>query len=68
MKTSVDLNEAKVKEAKRLTRTATLKELLDKALDALIAQSQRQSMDELLGTGFFEGDLERMRGRSGHTG
>jgi hypothetical protein len=68
MKTSVELNEAKVKQAKKLVGTSTLRELLDRALDALIAQSRRQSMDDLLGSGFFEGDLNKMRGRNERAG
>ena len=68
MKTSVELNKEKVAQAKAATRTSTLKELLDKALDALIAQSRRQAMDDLLGTDFFEGDLDKMRNRDGRAG
>lgn len=67
MKTSVLLDEKKVELAKRLSRATTLKELLDKALDALIAQDRRRSVADLLGTGFFEGDLDEMRGRRGRT-
>lgn len=68
MKTSVELDEQKIKQAKEMTHTSTLKELLDKALDALIAQSRRKAMDDMLGTDFFDGDLEKMRDRNGRTG
>lgn len=67
MKTSVEIAEEKVALARKLGHVGTLKELLDKALDAYIAQARRQSMADLLGTGFFEGDLEKMRKpRKGH--
>jgi hypothetical protein len=62
MKTSVELVKEKVELAKKLGHVTTLKELLDKALDAYISQARRDSMSELLGTGFFEGDLKKMRG------
>jgi hypothetical protein len=64
MKTSVELDKSKVEIAKKLSKSSTLRDLLDQALDALIAQSRRHSMDDLLGTDFFEGDLNKMRGRN----
>lgn len=57
MKTSVELKRDKVELAKRLGNVSTLKELLDRSLDAFIAQSRRHSMAQLLGKRFFEGDL-----------
>lgn len=68
MKTSVELDKSKVEIAKKLSKSSTLRELLDKALDALIAQSRRQAMDDLLGTDFFEGNLDKMRGRNERAG
>ena len=68
MKTSVELETEKVDMARKLGRVTTLKELLDKALDAYIAQARRHSMADLLGTDFFEGDLKRMRRDRGRTG
>jgi hypothetical protein len=68
MKTSVELNKSKVEIAKKLSNSNTLRELLDNALDALIAQSRRKSMDALLGTDFFDGDLDKMRGRNERVG
>lgn len=68
MKTSVELETEKVQLAKKLGRVGTLKELLDRALDAYIAQARRHSMVELLGTQFFEGDLKQMRRDRGRSG
>jgi hypothetical protein len=68
MKTSVELDMSKVETEKKLSKSRTLRELLDNALDALIAQSRRQAMDDLLGTDFFEGDLDKMRGRNERAG
>lgn len=67
MKTSVELETEKVDLAKRLGKATTLKELLDHALDAYIAQARRHSMAELLGTGFFEGSHKEMRRDRGRT-
>jgi hypothetical protein len=67
MKTSVELDEKKVEIAKKLGHSSTLRELLDKALDAYISQARRKSMAEMLGTKFFEGDLDSMRERRGRS-
>lgn len=61
MKTSVELEIEKVALAKRLGKTSTLKELLDKALDAYISQARRHSMADLLGTNFSDADIKSMR-------
>ena len=65
MKTSVELEKEKLELAKKLTGVGTIKEVLDKALDAYIAQARREAMLGLLGTNFFDGDLEKMRGKKG---
>ncbi|MFN7903813.1 MAG: type II toxin-antitoxin system VapB family antitoxin [Pseudobdellovibrionaceae bacterium] len=61
MKTSVELDDDKVALAKKLGDASTLRELLDKALDAYISQTRRDTMASLLGTDFFSGDLKKMR-------
>ncbi len=67
MKRSIELNEDKVKLAKKLSGASTLKDLLDKALDAYIARARRLSMANMLGSGFFKGDLNKMRKSRGHS-
>jgi hypothetical protein len=61
MKTSVELDDKKVKLAKKLSESQTLKETLDKALDSLISQQRRYSMLDLLGTSFYDGNLKNLR-------
>lgn len=68
MKTSVELDDKKVKKALELSKTKTLKLVLDLALDALIAQSRRRTMEALIGSDFFEGNLDKMRSRRGRAG
>lgn len=68
MKTSVELEVDKVALAKELGKASSLKELLDQALDAYIAQARRHSMVELLGTNFFAGNLKEMRRDRGGSG
>lgn len=63
MKTSVEIDESKVKLAKRLGEVETLRELIDLALDSFIAQQRRRSMASILGKGMISGDLDAMRER-----
>lgn len=64
MKTSVVLDPEKVQLAKKLGQVFTIRELLDKALDAYIAIARRKSVAEMIGTGFFERSLNKIRGRN----
>lgn len=64
MKTSVEIDQEKVNRAKDLAKVSTLKELIDKALDALIREKQRGQLADMLGTNFFEGDLDKLRERN----
>ena len=64
MKTSVELNDSKLELAKSLGGVKTIRDLLDKALDAYIAQVRRKDMANMLGTDFFEGDLDVLRERN----
>lgn len=65
MKTCVELNKEKVELAKSLTSVTVMRELLDKALDAYIAKARRNSLLSMLGTEFFEGDVQVMRKQRG---
>lgn len=67
MKTSVELDEKKVRLAKKLSESETLKELLDRALDAYIARCRRRAFADILGTSFFEGNLKKMRSKRGRS-
>jgi hypothetical protein len=63
MKTSVELDQDKIMLAKALTSEPTIKGVLDLALDVLIKQYKRKSLAAILGTQFFDGNLDRMRER-----
>ncbi len=63
MKTSVEINPEKLKKALELLKTKSIKKVLDRSLDALIAQTHRESMASMLETSFFDGELDKMRQR-----
>ncbi len=50
MKTSIEIDEKKVKLAKQVSSISTLRELVDHALDRLIAEKRRLNMKDLLGS------------------
>ena len=64
MKTSVEIDEKKAALAKKLGGANTLRQLIDEALDAYIQRARRGAMADLLGTDFFEGNLDRSRERA----
>ena len=64
MKTSVELNEEKLSLARSLSSSKTIRDVLDEALDCLIAQGRRRNLANVLGTDFFEGDLDNIRDRA----
>jgi len=68
MKTSVELNDSKLELARSLGGAKTIRDLLDQALDAYIAQVRRRDMADMLGTDFFEGDLDILRERKKDVG
>lgn len=61
MKTSVEIDEKKLKLAKKFGNASTLRDLIDQALDAYIARARRLSMADVLGTDFFGASLGKMR-------
>ena len=63
MKTSVEIDEKKLKIAKSFGGAQTLRELIDQALDAFINEQKRRSISRILGTGMISGNLDEMRGR-----
>ena len=67
MKTSVELDDKKVALARKLAPVSTLRELIDLALESYISQARRNSMLDLLGSGFFDGNLDEMREKRGRT-
>jgi len=63
MKIAVELSDSKVALARSLSGAKTIKDILDQALDALIAQNRRKDLAHLLGTDFFDGNLDNLRER-----
>jgi Arc/MetJ family transcription regulator len=65
MRTNIEIDDALMREARRLTGVKTKREMVDLALRELVARHQRLGILELRGRVHWEGDLDRSRrGRS----
>jgi Arc/MetJ family transcription regulator len=61
MRTNVELDDALVKKAMKITRITTKKALINKALEELIKSNSRKEMLEYIDSGIWEGNLKAMR-------
>jgi len=66
MKTSLRIDESKLKLAKKLAGTSTTQETVDRALEVYIEKLRRTSMEKLLGTSFFDETLTTLRKKGAH--
>jgi Arc/MetJ family transcription regulator len=65
MRTNIEIDDALMLEARRLTGIKTKREMVDLALRELVARHRRLGILELRGRVHWEGDLEKSRrGRS----
>jgi len=61
MRTNIELDDALVKKAMKITRISTKKALINKALEELIKSNSRKGMLEYIDSGVWEGSLKEMR-------
>jgi len=65
MRTNIEIDDALMREARRLTGIKTKREMVDLALREVVARHRRLGILELRGRVQWEGDLEKSRrGRS----
>ena len=60
-RTNIDLDDKLVKHAMAMATFKSKKELIHVALEELVHKLQRKSILKFMGTGCWEGDLERLR-------
>ena len=60
-RTNVDLDDRLINEALKLSRLRTKKEVLHFALSELVKRIKRKGILKFMGSGIWEGDLEKMR-------
>ena len=60
-RTNIVLNDSLVRQARKLTRLKTKREIVDRALELLVRSEKRKGMLRYYGSGIWSGDLRRMR-------
>ncbi|MDA8238972.1 MAG: type II toxin-antitoxin system VapB family antitoxin [Nitrospiraceae bacterium] len=61
LRTNIELDEKLVREAMKLTRKKTKKEIVNYALDELVRRAKRKKLLEIEGKVIWEGNLAEMR-------
>ena len=64
-RTNIEIDESLVRQARKLTRLKTKREIVDKALELLVRSESRKGLLRHYGTGIWKGDLRAMRRKRG---
>lgn len=60
-RTNIDIDDKLIRQARRLTRLKTKRQIVDKALDLLVRSEKRKELIRYYGSGIWRGDLRAMR-------
>jgi Arc/MetJ family transcription regulator len=60
-RTNIDIDEALVRKARKLTRLKTKRQIVDKALELLVRSESRKAILRYYGSGIWKGDLKGSR-------
>ena len=61
-RTNIELDDALIREARKLTDLKTKREIVDRALELLVRTENRKGILRFYGSGIWKGDLKAMRG------
>ena len=61
MRTNIDINERLVRQAQKLTRLKTKRQIVDKALELLVRSERRKGILQYYGSGIWKGYSKAMR-------
>ena len=61
VRTNIDINERLVRQAQKLTRLKTKRQIVDKALELLVRSERRKGILRYYGSGIWKGDSKAMR-------
>ena len=64
MKTSLEIDSDKIDILKKLSKSSTLREMVDRALDSYIKELRRQDMLLFVGSDKYEGEYKKIRGKN----
>ena len=60
-RTNIDIDDALIRKARRLTRLKTKRQIVDKALELLVRSESRKGILRFYGSGVWKGDLKASR-------
>jgi Arc/MetJ family transcription regulator len=60
-RTNIDIDEALVRKARKLTRLKTKRQIVDKALELLVRSESRKAILRYYGSGIWKGDVKASR-------
>jgi Arc/MetJ family transcription regulator len=60
-RTNIELNDAMILKARKLTRLKTKREIVDRALELLVRSESRKGILRFYGSGVWKGDLKAAR-------
>lgn len=60
-RTNIEIDDKLIRQARRLTRLKTKRQIVDKALDLLVRSEKRKELIRYYGSGIWKGDLKAMR-------
>jgi Arc/MetJ family transcription regulator len=60
-RTNIDIDEALIRKARRLTRLKTKRQIVDRALELLVRSETRKGILRYYGAGIWKGDLRASR-------
>ena len=60
-RTNIEIDDALMRKARKLTRLKTKRQIVDKALDLLVRSESRKGILRYYGSGIWKGDLKAAR-------
>ncbi|MGB9485340.1 MAG: type II toxin-antitoxin system VapB family antitoxin [Terriglobia bacterium] len=60
-RTNIEIDDALIQKARKLTRLSTKRAIVDRALELLVRTESRKGMLRYYGSGIWEGDLKAAR-------
>src|SRR5450759_23237 len=60
-RTNIDIDEGLIRQARKLTRLKTKRQIVDRALDLLVRSESRKGILRYYGAGIWKGDLKASR-------
>jgi Arc/MetJ family transcription regulator len=60
-RTNIDIDESLIRQARKLTRLKTKRQIVDKALELLVRSESRKGILRYYGSGVWKGDLKSSR-------